>query len=136
MRLLKVTRKPCSDLHNSKTRNGDFSNLVTMCLHIKLYLKRPKVYEKIFPEQIKFSEWFFLHRLAKTYKNVRLLKLSLKPCSLFHNFKTLKGDFSKLTNLCLHINVQINRRKYLREDFFRRNKAFQMIFFVSSSKEI
>ena len=70
------------------------------------------------------------------FNNVRLLKLSLKPCSLFHNFKTRKGDFSNLKNLCLHINVQIKRRKYLREDFFRGNKAFEMIFFASSSEEV
>ena len=107
----KLSLKPCSLFHNFKSRKVDFSNLVAMSLNIKVYIERLKIYEKIFQEQIKLLKWFFLHRLAKKYKNVRLLKLSLKPCSLFHNFKSRKGDFSNLVAMCLHIKVYIERVK-------------------------
>ena len=112
VRLLKLSLKPCSHFHNFISSKGDFSKLVAMCLHIKVYLERLKVYEKIFQEQIKLLKWFFLHRVATKYKNVRLLKLSLKLCSLFHNFKSRKGDFSNLVAKCIYTNVHIKPVSY------------------------
>ena len=119
VRFLKLSLKPCSHFRNFKSRKGNFSNLVTMCLHIKVYIERLKVYEKFSPEVINLSKWFFLYRVATKYKNVRLLKLSQKPCSLFHNFKLRKGDFSNLVAMCLHIKVYIERVKVYEKISFK-----------------
>ena len=111
VRLLKLSLKPCSLFHNFKTRTGDFSNLVAMCFHIKVCIKRRKCLREDFSRSNKTFGIIFLHRLAKKFKNVRLWKVSLKPCLFFHNFKTRKGDFGNLTNLCLRIKVDIKWRK-------------------------
>ena len=79
MRLSKLSLKARSLVHNLKRRKCDFSKLVAICICIKVHIKRLKVYWKISPELIKLLKWFLLHFEAKSYKKMRLSKLSLKP---------------------------------------------------------
>ena len=83
---------------------------VAICVNIKLHIKRPKVYWKIFLEPQAF-ELIFQPFKAKSYKEMGLSKLSLRPRSLFHNLKRRKCDFSKLVAICVNIKLHIKRLK-------------------------